>query len=213
MLGGGLGRGGGGGGGPHFPFYPRDQGRGGGRGRGRRRPPPKEGALVVLLQLDDTLRGIVIGRQGATIKETQRVSGAMLTLPKRGESGPVRQRADGADSDARRAARCEADSGATSRNCVHLFCRRERHRSDAARLAHPLRRHGLRRVWPAEVGLPAGRRSRRHARRYRVRARRGRRPCVGGVGRRRHLRVRPRCRRAGRESRAREARERDGGGG
>ena len=83
MLGGGLGRGGGGGGGPHFPFYPRDQGRGGGRGRGRRRPPPKEGALVVLLQLDDTLRGIVIGRQGATIKETQRVSGAMLTLPKR----------------------------------------------------------------------------------------------------------------------------------
>ena len=92
MLGGGLGRGGGGGGGPHFPFYPRDQGRGGGRGRGRgrRRPPPKEGALVVLLQLDDTLRGIVIGRQGAAIKETQRVSGAQLTLPKRGETGPVR---------------------------------------------------------------------------------------------------------------------------
>ena len=44
----------------------------------------------MLLQLDDTLRGIVIGRQGATIKETQRVSGAMLTLPKRGETGPVR---------------------------------------------------------------------------------------------------------------------------
>ena len=86
MLGGGLGRGGGGGGGgPHFPFYPRDQGRGGGRGggrgRGRRRPPPKEGALVVLLQLDDTLRGIVIGRQGVTIKETQRETGAQITLP------------------------------------------------------------------------------------------------------------------------------------
>ena len=44
----------------------------------------------MLLQLDDTLRGIVIGRQGATIKETQRVTGAMLTLPKRGETGPVR---------------------------------------------------------------------------------------------------------------------------
>ena len=51
---------------------------------------PKEGALVVLLQLDDTLRGIVIGRQGVTIKETQRETGAQITLPKRGESGPVR---------------------------------------------------------------------------------------------------------------------------
>ena len=66
------------------------RGRGRGRGRGRARgPPPPEPALVVVVSLDDTLRGLVIGARGATVQATQRETKARVQAPKRGEAGPT----------------------------------------------------------------------------------------------------------------------------
>lgn len=59
----------------------RDRGRGGGP-----LPPP---ALVVVADLDDTLRGLVIGAGGATVKATQKLTTARVQTPRRGEAGPV----------------------------------------------------------------------------------------------------------------------------
>ena len=58
----------------------------GGRGRGRGNHPA---ALVVVVELDDTLRGLVIGAQGATVKATQKATLARIQAPRQGEPGPV----------------------------------------------------------------------------------------------------------------------------
>ena len=50
------------------------RGRGRGRGQQYRRPPqpPPTPQLVVVVHLDDALRGLVIGQRGATVQATQR---------------------------------------------------------------------------------------------------------------------------------------------
>ena len=62
--------------------------RGRGRGRAQHRAQPQP-ALVVVVDLDDALRGIVIGAQGATVKATQKQTRAQIRAPRRGEPGPV----------------------------------------------------------------------------------------------------------------------------
>lgn len=44
---------------------------------------------MVVVSLDDTLRGLVIGARGATVQATQRETKARVQAPKRGEAGPT----------------------------------------------------------------------------------------------------------------------------
>lgn len=73
----------------------------GGPGRGRTarahaaRTPP---ALTVVVSLNETLRGRVIGPQGVTVKATQRQTKAQVQAPRRGEPGPVKVSGDSASS-------------------------------------------------------------------------------------------------------------------
>ena len=62
------------------------------RGRGRGRGPPQQQAAALLrvtVHLDAEKRGWVIGAQGATVKATQKATGARITLPQRGVDGPT----------------------------------------------------------------------------------------------------------------------------
>ena len=62
------------------------------RGRGRGRGPPQQQAAALLrvtVHLDAEKRGWVIGAQGATVKATQKSTGACITLPQRGVDGPT----------------------------------------------------------------------------------------------------------------------------
>jgi hypothetical protein len=102
MLAGGMGRGGGfrGGGGAHYGRGDNNRGgrraRGGGKGAGKGSGKGTGGrgfstmALTVEVELDDALRGMVIGQRGATVAETQRLTHARISVPKRGEAGPLR---------------------------------------------------------------------------------------------------------------------------
>ena len=63
-----------------------------GRGRGRGQGPPQQQAAALLrvtVHLDAEKRGWVIGAQGATVKATQRATGARISLPQRGVDGPT----------------------------------------------------------------------------------------------------------------------------
>ena len=62
----------------------------GGRGGGGRHHHARPLALTVVVDLDETLRGRVIGPQGATVKATQQRTKAQIQAPRRGEPGPVR---------------------------------------------------------------------------------------------------------------------------
>ena len=59
-----------------------------GRGRKSRSKGPSP-SLTVKVHLDDDKRGRVIGVQGATVKETQRLTGAHIRAPRRGDTGPL----------------------------------------------------------------------------------------------------------------------------
>lgn len=66
------------------------RGRGRGRGGEGRHHHARPLALTVVVDLDETLRGRVIGPQGATVKATQQSTKAQIQAPRRGEPGPVR---------------------------------------------------------------------------------------------------------------------------
>jgi hypothetical protein len=66
------------------------RGRGRGRGGEGRHHHARQLALTVVVDLDETLRGRVIGPQGATVKATQQSTKAQIQAPRRGEPGPVR---------------------------------------------------------------------------------------------------------------------------
>ena len=62
-----------------------------GRGRGRaHRQARSPAVLTVEVHLDDTLRALVIGAQGAVVKRTQALTDARIACPKLGEAGPTR---------------------------------------------------------------------------------------------------------------------------
>ena len=62
-----------------------------GKHAGRTTPTPgaAAAALRVTVHLDAAKRGVVIGAQGAAVKETQRATGALVRTPKRGVPGPA----------------------------------------------------------------------------------------------------------------------------
>ena len=66
----------------------RGRGRG---GHGRQKQPRFDtaSALRVTVFLDQTKRGFVVGAQGATVKNTQKETGALINTPKRGVDGPT----------------------------------------------------------------------------------------------------------------------------
>ena len=68
----------------------RPRGKRNGHGHGRGPPQPQAAALLrVTVHLDAEKRGWVIGAQGATVKATQKATGARITLPQRGVDGPT----------------------------------------------------------------------------------------------------------------------------
>ena len=63
--------------------------RSGGRGGRGRWPSKQRAGLRVTVFLDADKRGHVIGAQGATVKQTQKDTGAQIRTPKRGDEGPT----------------------------------------------------------------------------------------------------------------------------